>query len=96
MLTRKRKKESATANFEKFLKATNCAYTIEDDNSVKTYTFEFQAARFIASIRKQDDCVEITYPCMARATMSQLDLVRSKCNDRNNSTPTRSTTSRTR
>ncbi len=85
MLTRKRKKESATANFEKFLKATNCAYTTEDDNSVKTYTFEFQAARFIASIRKQDDCVEITYPCMARATMSQLDLVRSKCNDRNNS-----------
>lgn len=85
MLTRKKKKESATANFEKFLKATNCTYSTKDDKSTRTFNFEFQAAHFIASIRSQDDCLEITYPCMARATMSQLELVRTKCNDRNNS-----------
>ena len=85
MLTRKKKKESATANFEKFLKATNCTYTTTEEKPNRTYDFEFQAARFVASIRPQDDCLEITYPCMARATMSQLELVRSKCNERNNS-----------
>ena len=85
MLTRRKKKESALANFEKFLKANNCTYTVEEEDSVKTIPFEFQAARFVASVRKQDDCVEITYPCMASAPISQLHLVRSKCNDRNNS-----------
>lgn len=85
MLTRKKKKESATANFEKFLKATNCTYTTEEDKSTRSFNFEFQAAHFIATIRSQDDCLEITYPCIARATMSQLELVRTKCNDRNNS-----------
>ena len=86
MFTRKKKKESATASFERFLKANNCTYTIDkEEGSKQTYSFDFQAAHFIASIRRQDDCVEITYPCMAKAKMSQLDLVRSKCNDYNNS-----------
>jgi len=84
MLIRKKKKESALANFEKFLKATNCDYTIENDESATTITFEFQAARFIASIRKQDDSIEITYPSISSAPISHLELVRSKCNDHNN------------
>ena len=85
MLTRKKKKESATANFVKFLKANNCIYTTTKENSTQTFNFDFQAARFVASIRSQDDCLEITYPCMAHATISQLDLVRTKCNESNNS-----------
>ncbi len=37
MLTRKKKKESATANFEKFLKATNCTYTTTEEKPNRTY-----------------------------------------------------------
>ena len=81
----RRKKESATRDFEQFLKANNCTYKISKDEDATTFTFDFQAAHFVATIRKQDDCVEITFPCIASAPMSQLDLVRSRCNDRNSS-----------
>ena len=79
----RKKKSSASADFEQFLKDYNCQYTTETENNTTLYSFEFQAARFVAAIRKQDDCVEVTYPSMATAPMSQLDLVRSKCNERN-------------
>ena len=79
----RKKKSSASADFEQFLKDYNCQYSTETENNTTLYSFEFQAARFVAAIRKQDDCVEVTYPSMATAPMSQLDLVRSKCNERN-------------
>lgn len=79
----RRKKESATRDFEQFLKANNCTYNISKDESVTTITFDFQAGHFVASIRKQDDSVEITFPCIASAPVSQLNIVRSRCNDRN-------------
>ena len=79
------KKNSVTADFEKFLKDYSCQYNIEKEDNAVVYNFEFQAARFVAAIRKQDDCVEVTYPSMATVPMSQLDLVRAKCNERNNS-----------
>ena len=81
----RKKKDSAHSNFEHFLKDTNCAYTVNQEDNTTFFSFEFQAANFIAAIRQQDDCVEVTYPRIAKAPMSQLDLVRSKCNDRNNS-----------
>ena len=81
----KRKTESATQNFEQFLKDNNCTYTVNKEENATVMPFEFQAGHFVASVRKQNDCVEITYPCMASAPISQLDLVRAKCNDRNNS-----------
>lgn len=81
----KRKKESAIQNFEDFLKSNNCTYTINKEDNATMISFEFQAANFIATVRQQDDCVEVTYPCIASAPMSQLELVRAKCNDRNNS-----------
>ena len=85
MLFRK-KYNSVKADFEQFLKANNCTYTIDkEDNDTTIFNFEFQAGHFVAAIRKQDDCVEVTYPCIATATMLHLPLVRSKCNDRNNS-----------
>lgn len=84
MFTRK-KQESAIKNFERFLKGNNCTYTVNKDEDVTTIGFEFQAGHFFASIRKQDDCVEVTYPAIASAPISQIDLVRSKCNERNNS-----------
>lgn len=84
MISFRRKQQSATRDFEKFLKDNNCTYTIDKDDTSTTIPFEFQAGQFIASIRKQDDCVEVTYPCMATAPMSQLELVRSRCNERNN------------
>lgn len=80
-----KKKDSVSADFEKFLKDNNCKYDIEREDNGMYYNFEFQAAHFVASIRKQDDCLEVTYPVMATAPMSQLPLVRSKCNERNNS-----------
>ena len=80
----RKKKDSVIADFEKFLKDNNCKYDIEHEDNGTYYNFEFQAASFVASIRKQDDCLEVTYPVMASAPMSQLDLVRSKCNERNN------------
>ena len=79
----RRKKESATRDFEQVLKANNCTYNISKDESVTTITFDFQAGHFVASFRKQDDSVEITFPCIASAPMSQLDIVLSRCNDRN-------------
>ena len=79
----RKKKNSASADFEQFLKDYNCQYSTEIENNTTIYSFEFQAARFVAAIRKQDDCVEVTYPSMATAPMSQLDLVRAKCNERN-------------
>lgn len=81
----RKKQESVTKNFERFLKDNNCTYTVTTEDDVTTIPFEFQAGNFYASIRKQDDCIEITYPVIASAPISQLDLVRSKCNDRNNS-----------
>ena len=84
MFTRK-KQESITKSFERFLKDNNCTYTVTKEDDSTRILFEFQAGQFYASIRKQDDCVEVTYPCMAVAPMNQLHLVRSKCNDYNNS-----------
>ena len=80
----RKKKESAKANFEQFLKDYNCRHAVEQEGGATIYNFEYQAAHFVASIRQQDDCVEVTFPSMATAPISQLDLVRSKCNDRNN------------
>ena len=81
----RKKHESVTKDFERFLKETNCTYSVTKEEDSTTIPFEFQAAHFIASIRKQDDCIEVTYPTMASAPLSQLHLVRSKCNERNNS-----------
>ena len=81
----RKKHESVTKDFERFLKETNCTYSVTKEEESTTIPFEFQAAHFIASIRKQDDCIEVTYPTMASAPLSQLHLVRSKCNERNNS-----------
>ncbi|MBQ3363329.1 MAG: hypothetical protein IJG42_05225 [Muribaculaceae bacterium] len=81
----RKKQGSVTKDFERFLKETNCTYTVTKEDDSTTIPFEFQAAHFIASIRKQDDCIEVTYPAMACAPLSQLHLVRSKCNERNNS-----------
>ncbi len=81
----RKKQESVTKDFERFLKETNCTYSVTKEEESTTIPFEFQAAHFIASIRKQDDCIEVTYPTMASAPLSQLHLVRSKCNERNNS-----------
>lgn len=81
----RKKHESVTKDFERFLKETNCNYSVTKEEDATTIPFEFQAAHFIASIRKQDDCIEVTYPTMASAPLSQLHLVRSKCNERNNS-----------
>lgn len=80
----RKKKNSVIADFEKFLKDNNCNYNIEREDNGTFYNFEFQAAHFVASIRKQDDCLEVTYPVMATAPMSQLAVVRAKCNERNN------------
>ncbi|MBQ9556316.1 MAG: YbjN domain-containing protein [Muribaculaceae bacterium] len=81
----RKKKTTVTADFEQFLKDNNCTYDIEHEDNATIYHFEFQAAHFVAAIRKQNDCVEVTYPTMASAPMSHLDLVRTKCNERNNS-----------
>ena len=80
----KKKKPSAKAEFEKFLKAYNCAYTTHEEENSTVFDFEFQAGRFGAAIRKQDDCIEITYPTIDQQPISLLPLVRSKCNDQNN------------
>lgn len=80
----RKKQQSATKDFEQFLKAYNCTYHVDKDQNATTYNFEFQAAHFIATIRSQNDCVEITFPCMSVTEIDYLDLVRSKCNERNN------------
>lgn len=80
----RKKKESVIASLEQLLKDNHCEYTIrQEENHSTIISFEFQAAHFIASVRQQDDCVEITYPMMATAPVSQLELVRAKCNERN-------------
>ena len=81
----RKKNNSVTADLEKFLKDYNCQYDIEHEDNATMYNFEFQAARFVAAIRKQDDCVEVTFPTMSSFPIAQLDLVRAKCNERNNS-----------
>ena len=81
----RKKKESARAAIERFLKDYNCDYNVHEEDNSTIIQFEFQAARFIAALRKQDDCVEVSFPTMAIAPVSQLPLVRSKCNDHNNS-----------
>ena len=80
----RKKQESVTKCFEKFLKDNNCTFTVTKEKDITTISFEFQAAHFIACIRKQDDCVEVSFPAMASAPISQLHLVHSKCNERNN------------
>lgn len=80
----RRKKESALKNFEQFLKDHNCDFTIKKDGDSTTIPFEYQAGHFFATIRKQDDCLEITFPGIASVPFNQLDLVRAKCNEHNN------------
>ena len=82
MLIRK-KQNSVKSDFEKFLKDYNCQYESEVEDETTLYRFEYQAGRFVAAIRKQNDCVEISYYGIATATMAQLPLVRSICNERN-------------
>ena len=80
------KNNSVKAALEKFLKDNHCTYKVSsEDNGATTFGFEFQAGNFIATVRSQDDCVEVTFPVIATAPMTQLALVRAKCNDRNNS-----------
>lgn len=81
----RKKKESARAAIEQFLKDNNCEYTVHEEDNSTIIPFDFQAAHFVAALRKQDDCVEVSFPTMATAPVSQLPLVRSKCNDHNNS-----------
>ena len=81
----RKKKDSITSDFVQFLKEYHSKYDIEQDANATIYNFEYQAAQFVAAIRKQDDCIEVTYPNMATAPIGQLALVRSKCNERNNS-----------
>ena len=81
----RKKQPSATKDFEQFLKAYNCTYQVDKDENATTYKFEFQAAQFVATIRSQNDCVEITFPCMSVTSIDYINLVRSKCNERNNS-----------
>ena len=81
----RKKQKSVAADLEEYLKANHCHYTVEKEEKSTVYTFEFQAGNFVASIRQQDDCMEVTFPCMASAPLHQLALVRSKCNERNNS-----------
>ena len=79
----KKKKTSAKADFEKFLKSYNCAYSIGNEENTTVFNFEFQAGRFVAAIRKQDDCIEVTYPTIDQQSISLLPLIRSKCNEHN-------------
>ena len=82
----RKKNNSVKAALEQFLKDNHCTYKVStDDNGSTTFGFEFQAGNFIATVRSQDDCVEVTFPVIATAPMTQLALVRAKCNDRNNS-----------
>ena len=86
MMRFRKKNNSVKSALEQFLKDNRCTYKVStDDNGTTTFGFEFQAGNFIAAVRKQDDCVEVTYPVIATAPMTQLALVRGKCNDRNNS-----------
>ena len=86
LLRKNKKKNSVKAQLEKILNDFRCHYDVKtDENSATIYDFEFQAGHFIAAVRKQDDCVEVTYPSISIAPLSQLPLVRSKCNEHNNS-----------
>lgn len=86
LLRKKKEKYSVKAQLEKILNDFHCYYDVKtDENDATIYDFEFQAGHFIAAVRKQDDCVEVTYPSMSTVPMSQLPLVRSKCNEHNNS-----------
>ncbi len=83
MLIRK-KNNSVKAALEQFLKDNHCSYTVNhEDNGTTVYPFEFQAGNFIAAVRKDDDCFEVTFPTFYSAPMTQLPMVRSKCNDHN-------------
>ncbi len=82
----RKKNNSVKAALEQFLKDNHCTYQVNtEDNGSTSFGFEFQAGNFLASVRSKDDCVEVTFPVMATAPMTQLALVRAKCNDHNNS-----------
>ncbi len=82
----RKKNNSVKAALEQFLKDNHCTYQVNsEDNGSTSFGFEFQAGNFLASVRSKDDCVEVTFPVMATAPMTQLELVRAKCNDHNNS-----------
>lgn len=81
----RKKKKSVTSDFEQFLKEYNCKHSTHQEDNATIYDFEFQAAHFVAAIRKQDDCVEVTYPNIASVPITHLPLVQAKCNEHNNS-----------
>jgi len=78
-------KNSAKADFEQFLKDYNCTYKKNSDDQGSIYYFDYQGGHFVAALRKNDDCVEVTYHNIASVPMSQLPLVRSQCNHFNGS-----------
>jgi len=72
--------------FEQFLEAYNCDWHCKTNESEPRlqYMFDFQGGHFLANIRSADDSVEVVMPCFATASINELDLVRAKCNERNN------------
>ena len=84
MFTRKKKRQPIIKDFEQFLKAYNCTYTTEKEDSGTYIFFKFQGGNFIASFLRSNDFVEITFPCIASAPVDKMNYVRSKCNDINN------------
>lgn len=83
MFTRKKKRQPIIKDFEQFLKAYNCTYTTEKEDSGTYIFFKFQGGNFIASFLGSNDFVEITFPCIASAPVDKMNYVRSKCNDIN-------------
>jgi len=84
----KRGKKSKVAlhkDLEGFFKDYNCTYQTDVDNDTGStrYLFDFQGGHFVALVRSADDCVEVTMPCMASAPLDELNMVRTKINERN-------------
>ena len=74
----RKKKTAATSDFEQFLKDYNCTYTTEVNDQATEYSFHFQAAHFVASIRKNNGSMEITFPYMSSAPIDMLAVVRAE------------------
>ena len=79
----KRKNTSVISDLENFLKSRNCKYEKQQEDESTVIRFEYQAGHFIATIRKQDDGVDVHYPFCGDFPIGHLDLVRSKCNQFN-------------
>lgn len=77
----RKKRQPIIKDFEEFLKAYNCTYSINRQNQIQRIQFKYQGGEFMATFQDGKDFAEIQFPCITTVPIDKLPIVRLKCNE---------------